>query len=585
MSAKEVGQFQRVWPARDKFFAKSLGIVAAAALLGCSSHEPVKTAAAPAAAPATAVAEAGKEPPRRLRLLTASQLQNTMAYIFGPSVTVPSSFSTITRNDGLIGVGTSFAGVTSNQIETYQKTASGVDALIMSDRYREFLMPCRPKDEKAADDACARIYLASVGRLIYRRPLEPERLNEYVTEAHEAADRLKNFHTGLGTVLEGMLITPRVLMVSERSEPDPKHPGQLRLEAYSLASRLSFFLWNAAPDDPLLTAAATGELQTPKGFAKTVERMLASPRLEAGMRAFFDDMFQLDDFNNLSKDGQIYPAFTGTAVQDAREQTLRTTINHLVIKNLDYRDLFTTRTTFMSPSLAAVYKLPTTPGWVEYEFPKDSPRIGLVTQIGFLAAHSHPGRSSPTLRGKALREILLCQTVPRPPANVDFSALENPDPNVKTQRDRVGLHLKNPVCAGCHKIMDPTGLALENFDGAGQFRVTEKGAPIDASGTLDGASFKDIAGMTAALHDHPSLPQCLVKRVYAYAVGTPSGSVDPVTLEQLDKQFVAGGYRLRELLRSVVMNPTFTTVTEQKQPVPAAKTASATASPSAAGFH
>ena len=506
-----------------------------------------------------------------------------MTYVFGPGVSVPSSFAAITRNDGLIGVGTSFAGVTSSQIETYQKTAAGADAMIMSDRYRHFLMPCTPKDEKAADDACARTYLAAVGRLLYRRPLEPERLAEYVGEANEAAGRLKNFYTGLGTVLEGMLISPRVLLVSERGEADPRHPGQERLDAYSLASRLSFFLWNAAPDDPLLTAAASGELQTPKGFAKTVDRMLASPRLEAGMRAFFDDMFQLDDFNNLAKDGQIYPAFTGTAVQDAREQTLRTTIDHLLVKNMDYRDLYTSRDTFISPSLAAIYKLPTTPGWVEHEFPKDSPRVGLESQIGFLAAHSHPGRSSPTLRGKALREIVLCQPVPRPPANVDFSALENPDPNIKTQRERVALHLKNPVCAGCHKIMDPTGLALENFDGAGQYRTTEKGKEIDASGNLDGHAFTDIAGLAAALHDHPAVPACLVKRIYAYAVGTPSGSVDPATLEQLDKQFADSGYRLRALLRSVVMNPTFTMVTEEKQPVPAAKTASATAPRSSAG--
>ncbi len=581
MSANDVGRLQRVVPARDKLFAKALGIIAAATILGCSSPDTVKTAQVQA----TAVAEPGKEPPRRLRVMTASQLQNTINYVFGPSAAVPSSFATVTRNDGLIGVGTSFAGVTASQIETYQKTAATLDALIMSDRYRHFLMPCTPKDEKAADDACARAYLGTVGRLFYRRPLEPARLEVYVKDAHDAAERLKDFHVGLGTVLEGMLITPRVLMVSERSEPDPKHPGQLRLDAYSLASRLSFFLWNAAPDDQLLTAAGSGELQTPKGFAKTVDRMLASPRLEAGMRAFFDDMFHLDDFNNLSKDGVIYPAFTGTAVQDAREQMLRTTIDQMLVKNQDYRDLFTSRHTFLSPTLAAIYKLPTTPGWVEYEFPKNSPRIGLVTQIGFLAAHSHPGRSSPTLRGKALREILLCQTVPRPPANVDFSALENPDPNIKTQRARVDLHLKNPVCAGCHKIMDPTGLALENFDGAGQFRVTEKGAPIDASGTLDGKSFTDIVGMTAALHDHPALLACLVKRVYAYAVGSPSTAVDPATLAQLDKQFATDGYRLRGLLRAVVMDPTFTTVTEQKQPEPTAKTASAPASPSVAGFH
>src|SRR6185312_13621122 len=148
-------------------------------------------------------------------------------------------------------------------------------------------------------------------------------------------------------------------------------------------------------------------------------------------------------------------------------------------------------------------------------------RKGLLTQISFLAAHSHPGRSSPTLRGKALREILLCQPVPRPPANVDFSAVENPDPSLHTARDRLGLHRKNPVCAGCHKITDPMGLALENFDGAGIYRETEKGSAIDVSGTLDGKDFHDVAGLGVALHDHPALTSCLVKRAYSYASGGP----------------------------------------------------------------
>jgi len=200
-------------------------------------------------------ARAAEGLPRRLRLLTATQLQNTMAYVFGSGIAVPSSFATVSRDDGLLGVGTSFAGVTSSQIETYQKTAATVDALIMSERYRNFLMPCQPKDEKAADDACARTYLSTVGRLFYRRPLEPARLDEYVKDANEAASRLNNFYTGLGTVLEGMLISPRVLLVSERAEPDPKHPGSERLDAYSLASRLSFFLWNSIPDNELLTLA------------------------------------------------------------------------------------------------------------------------------------------------------------------------------------------------------------------------------------------------------------------------------------------------------------------------------------------
>ena len=555
-------------------------MLATTVLVSCSGpSSPVARHPQTQAVAASASETAIDGSPRRLRLVTAEQLHNTLTYIFGPNISPPVAFAPVTRTDGLLSVGSSFAGVTASQLEIYQKTASTAAIEIVNERNRNFLVPCAPKADDAADDACARTFLASVGRLVYRRPLAQERLEEFVAAAGDAANRLKNFYDGLGIALEGMLLSPRVMMVSEKAEPDPTHPGHERLDAYSLASRLSFFLWNAAPDDLLLKAAASGELHTPKGLARTVDRMLASDRLQDGMRAFFDDMLQLDDFKNLAKDAQIYPQFTGLAVVDAREQTLRMVVDQLVVKDKDYRDIFTTRETFLSPSLAAIYRLPTTPGWVPYEFPADSPREGLLTQIAFLASHSHPGRSSPTLRGKTLREILLCQIVPRPPANVDFSALENPDPNVKTQRDRVAVHLKNPVCAGCHKIMDPAGLALENFDGAGQFRVAEKGAPIDASGTIDGKNFTDIHGLAQTLHDHPAAPQCLARRVFAYGTGSPASTMPQAELAALYKQFEAGGYRLRPLLRNIVMSNDFSAVHED---VPQTKTAAAPATPAAA---
>ncbi len=560
--------------------AKSaLAVVATVALASCSGQAVQKSASIKPAASASVGEAPSGSTARRLRLITAEQYRNTLAYVFGPSITIPSAFAPMTRTDGLLGVGTSLAGVTASQMEIYQKTAATAAAQVVNERNRYFLVPCTPNAADAADDACARTFLAAVGRLVYRRPLPDDRLNEYVVEANASATKLKDFYAGLGAALEGMLLSPRVLMVSERGEPDPAHAGQQRLDGYSLASRLSFFLWNAAPDDLLLKAAASGELHTQKGLSKTVDRMLASPRLEGGMRAFFDDMFAFDSFDNLAKDGQIYPVFTGVAVQDAREQTLRTAIDHLVTKDKDYRDLFTTRSTFISPSLATIYKLPTTPGWNAYEFPADSPRMGLVTQISFLAGHAHPGRSSPTLRGKALREILLCQTVPRPPANVDFSAVENPSSTIKTQRDRVALHLKNPVCAGCHKITDPMGLALENFDGAGQFRITEKGEAIDASGSLDGKEFKDVTGLAVALHDHPQVPSCLVKRVFAYGTGSPISSDEQQTLDYLNKSFAGGGYRLKNLIRTVVLSSAFSTVSDNS-PAPA-KSASTSASPAA----
>src|SRR5690606_32586041 len=144
------------------------------------------------------------------------------------------------------------------------------------------------------------------------------------------------------------------------------------------------------PDDGLLKAAESGALHTAKGRAQQVERMLASVRLETGMRAFFDDMFGFDDFNALSKDASVYPKFTGQAMADAREETIRTVVDHLVAQKRDYRDLYTTRETFISPALAVIYGLTTPPNWTRYEFPADSPRAGILTHISFLAVHAHP---------------------------------------------------------------------------------------------------------------------------------------------------------------------------------------------------
>jgi hypothetical protein len=400
-----------------------------------------------------------------------------------------------------------------------------------------------------------------------------------VGKAHTAAENNKDFYIGLAGVLEGMLVDPMVLMIADTTEPDPKNKGQRRLDAYALASRLSFFLWNTVPDDAVLKAAESGEILTPKGRARVVDMMIASPRLEAGVRAFFDDMFAFDDFDNLSKDSTIYPVVTGTALKEAREQTLRTITDHLITQHKDYRDLFTTRHTFMSPALAAIYQVPTRPGWTPYDFPENSPRAGILTHVSFLSVHSHPARSSATLRGKALRELFLCQKVPPPPPNVDFSAVEDPKSPLKTARERLAFHRSNPACAGCHRITDPMGLALEHFDGGGQYRDTEKGAEIDVTGTLDGKEFKDVVGLGAALRDHPTLPQCLVKRVYSYGSGGPLSSADDAQVAALEKTFAAAGYRVPELLRAIAVSDAFTRIVEKPAPqAPAGKSASAPSS-------
>jgi hypothetical protein len=518
-----------------------------------------------------------------VRLISQEQYFNTLAYVFGPDVAIAAHFAPFRRTDGLLEVGAASAGVTSGQMQEFQRTAGAVAQKVVSQERRDFLIPCTPRHDKAADKSCASKFLSSVGRLLYRRPLTRDEEARVVGQAGEAADHLKDFYAGLSVALEGMLISPEVLFIADLSEPDPQQPGHRRLDSYSLASRLSFFLWNAAPDDALLKMAEHGDLQTPQGRAKAVDFMLLSPRLETGVRAFFDDMLGFDDFAVLAKDPDIYPAFVGDAVQDAREQTLRIIVDHLLVKKEDYRDLFTTRDIFISPSLATLYGVPAPPGWTPYTIPASSPRVGLLTQIAFLAAEAHPGRSSATLRGKALRELLLCQQVPRPPPNVDFSLIEDPKSVLRTARERLTAHRANPVCAGCHKITDPIGLALENFDGAGQFRATERGAPIDTSGNLDGKSYQDAVGLATAVHDNPGVPACLVKRVYSYGVGGPvkTDADNKAVLKYLDSRFVDAGYRLPQLLRTIALSSAFSEVSESAAAAPPPTKAAAVTPPHA----
>mgnify|MGYP002381935975 CR=1 FL=1 len=537
--------------------------------LGAAGAEPVPADAKPTE-PATAAT------PARVRLISQDQYLNTLAYIFGPDIQIAPHFAPFRRTDGLLQVGASSAGVTTAQMQEFQRTAGAMADLVLSPEHRNFLVPCTPKRENTADVRCAAQFLSSVGRLLYRRPLTKPELDKLVAGAGSTADRMKDFYAGLSVALEGLLVSPDTLFIIDSTEPDPASPGHQRLDSYSLASRLSFFLWNAAPDDQLLKMAASGELKNPDGLARAVDYLLASPRLETGVRALFDDMLGFDDFAALSKDPAIYPSFVGDTVQDAREQTLRIIVDHLLVRKGDYRDLFTTRNVFISPSLGPLYGVTAPPGWTEYEIPAGSPRVGLLTQIAFLASHAHPGRSSATRRGKALRELLLCQVVPRPPPNVDFSLIEDPKSTLKTARERLALHRSNPVCAGCHKITDPIGLALENFDGAGQYRATERGAPIDASGSLDNAKFTDPQGLAQALHDSPALPACMVKRAYSYGTGGETKAADKPMLQYLTARFAEEQYRLPDLLRTIALSRAFSHVAETPAALPDAKTAGGT---------
>jgi hypothetical protein len=520
-----------------------------------------------AAVAATAFANLGNAQDKSIQAaiyrVTAEQYKNIIADVFGRSVTIGGRFEPGMRVDGLIASGASVASVSGSSLEQYDNIARDVADQVTSEKLRATLLPCTPAAKSAPDDACASQFFSAAGQLLFRRPLTGDELKKFVDVANKSAVSAKNFYTGVASGLSMMLVAPEFLFWREIAVPTK---DGYELDPYSKATKLSFFLWNSAPDEELLRAAGKGELDTEKGLRKQVDRLLHSPRLEAGVRAFFEDYLHFDAFANVAKDAAIYPNFTSEVSDAAQEQTLRTIVDHLLVRNGDYRDLFTTRHTFVTPLLGTVYGVPVAKDspngapddWRPYEYPATSPQAGILTHASFLSLHSHPGRSSPTIRGKALREVFLCQKVPDPPGNVEFNILQDTtNPVYKTAKARLDAHATEAMCTGCHKITDPLGLALENFDTASAFRTRENGEVLDTKGTLDGIAFTDAPSLGKALHDHPRVSKCFTQRMYQYGIGRQISKADNAWIETLTKDFAQNGYRVRDLLRSIVLSDKF----------------------------
>ena len=380
-------------------FAICGGVIAAIALAGCTPAETEMAASRAQVSP-----EVGG--PVVLRRLTRHQYRAIVNDLFGGSVIVSGPFEPDVREGGLLAVGASKVSIASTSLDSYNKMARNIAAQVLDKDHRGMLLGCAPTAANISDDACAKQFLGRIGRLLYGRPLTDAELQARVNAASEAVKIRDDFYLGLETSLVTVLVSPNFLFVHESFEPDPKNKGLERLDAYSKATRLSFFLWNNAPDEVLLGATESGALDTQEGVEEQVNRMLASPRIEDGVRAFFTDMLGFELFDTLSKDQALYPKFNFTLAEAAKEQTLRTIVDHLLVKKGDYRDLYTTPNTFLTRALAAVYRVPLgtlTSEWVSYEYPEGAQRAGiLLSQVSFVSLHSHPGRTSPTLRGKAL---------------------------------------------------------------------------------------------------------------------------------------------------------------------------------------
>src|SRR5882757_10644666 len=314
-----------------------------------------------------------------LRRLTQEEYRNSIADIFGKEIEVRGAFEPTIRIGGLQAASTAVLSVTPVGFESFTNMADSIAVQVTGEKYRTKL-PCTPKSAKAPDDACTAQVLNRYGKLLFRRDLTQDEIKSRIKLSNSQAKAAGDFYAGLRYGLASLIQSPEFIF---RKEVAVSGDGkQYALDPFSRATRLSYLMWNTAPDAELLQAAESGDLNTAAGLGKQVDRLMSSPRLDNGLRAFFNDMLELDTFDTISKDSLFYAKWGTVIANSAKEETLRTAIDLTLHANGDMRDLMTTRKTFLNRALAADYQLPFAfkSDWMPYEFSPESGRSGILTQ-------------------------------------------------------------------------------------------------------------------------------------------------------------------------------------------------------------
>jgi hypothetical protein len=500
-----------------------------------------------------------KPAPAGLRRLTVAQYRNSVADLLGPGVTVPTDFEADTALSGFASIGAALVSLSPHLVEQLETAALSVAHQALSDTaMRAALVGCDPPATTATDDACVTQFITKLGRRAWRRPLAADEIAAYVKLVNGVQTSMQSFFGGLEYGLAGLLESPHFIYREELGAPLAGNAATLAFDDHELATRLSYFLWNTTPDDALLDAADALQLTQGDGFTTQVARLLASPRASAGTRTFFGEYYRLGELDTLPQLPSIFPQKTDTLGPSMREETLRFLADLSMTGAGDMRGLFDAPTTFVNAELAKLYGLPAVAGtdFVKATLPATGLRVGYLGQGSFLALNAHSNIGSPTYRGKFIREMLMCQSIPPPPMNVP-PLPDDPASGPQTMRQKLAVHGSVQPCKTCHTLMDPLGLAYENFDGIGAFRTMDAGQVIDASGDLDGVAFKNPRELATLLHDNPSTMDCLARNLYRYATGhVESGGEEPAVL-QVGQGFKDGKFQYGALVNSVVKSAGF----------------------------
>ena len=425
---------------------------------------------------------------------------------------------------------------------------------------RRKIFSCRP-DTRAEERPCAREIIARLGAEAYRRPLTPDVLEGLVALYDEGA-RAGDFESGIRMALQAILASPDFVFRYEPPAAGQVTPGTAyRISDLALASRLSFFLWGVPPDDELIGLAQQGRLADDAVLATQVKRMLADERAQALGSRFAAQWLRLQDLNKVHPDAFWFPDFD-QQLADAMRRETELFFYHLVKEDRSLLELFSADYTFVNERLARHYGMP---GVAGDEFRRvryaDDRRRGLLGHGSILTLTSHANRTSPVLRGKWVMEVLLGTPPPPPPPGVpDLDDTKGAkDGRFLTTRERMEEHRTNPVCRSCHQFMDPIGLALDNFDVTGKWRVRENGMPLDTRGQLyDGTPVQSPEDLRRALLKRPTpLIRTFTENLMAYALGRRIEYYDKPAVRAIARQAEAQRYRMSAFILGIVQSDAF----------------------------
>ncbi len=537
---------------------RHLAGLAAPAIVAClgKSTETRFTTASPEP-PVDPVVQRPFEPaPFRIRLLLGWQYRNAVRDLLGEEAAVAVSPPPDTTVNGWDAIGAAQLSLSATAVDLYEGSAQRASAIAMADAsLRDSILGCAPRSSD--DSSCMQGFVSRFGRRAWRRALTEEEVATWAAVGASAAAEYQDFYKGAAFVAAGLLQSPSFLYEVEVGEADCGSQGRLRLSGYEVASRLAFFLTGSTPSEELLSAAEAGELETAEGVGSWARELLQKPGAREAIARIFDELLQLRELSQLTKDPHVFPSFNPALAVAMRDET-QNLLGSLVWDEAgDFRRFFDADYTFVNRDLASLYGLGYAPptGFAQVTLPEESRRGGFLGHASFLSLMAHPATTSPTLRGKFVREKLLCENIPPPPPDVDTNL---PNTEGMTTRQKLLAHRQNPSCAGCHTLMDDIGLGLENFDAIGAYRTSESGQPIDASSTLDElGSFTGARELGRLLGADQRVTHCLARNLFRAATGHVDGLGESGPLNLAHDRFGASGFRLQELLVEIAASDAF----------------------------